>query len=46
MDLKKLYQNAKSKANKFMLNGQISNYVIALKEMSKYKKMMITVVAN
>ena len=46
MDFKYLYENAKSKANKFMLNGQISAYVNALKEMNQYKKMMVAVVAN
>jgi hypothetical protein len=46
MDFKKLYQNAKIKATKFMENGQISNYVIALKEMNKYKKMMTMVASN
>ncbi len=46
MDLKNLYENAKNKANNFMLNGQISAYVNALKEMNQYKKMMAVVVAN
>jgi hypothetical protein len=46
MDVKKLYQNAKIKANKFMENGQISNYVIALKEMNQYKRMLTMVASN
>ena len=46
MDFKKLYENAKNRANNFMLNGQISAYVSALKEMNQYKKMMVAVVAN
>lgn len=45
-DLKKLYANAKSQANQFMLNGQISAYVETLREMNQYKKMMITISAN
>jgi len=46
MDFKKLYQNAKIKANLFMENGQISNYVKALKEMNEYKKMMVMMASN
>ncbi len=46
MDFKKLYQNAKEKANLFMEKGQISNYVKALKEMNQYKKMMVQVASN
>ena len=46
MDFKNLYENAKNKANKFMVNGQITAYVSALKEMNQYKKMMVAVVAN
>ncbi len=46
MNFKKLYLNAKKKANLFMENGQISNYVKALKEMNEYKKMMLVVASN
>jgi len=46
MDLKKQYQNAKKQAIEFMQNGQISNYVFALKEMNQYKKMMTVVTSN
>jgi hypothetical protein len=46
MDFKKLYQNAKIKAAIFMENGQITNYVKALKEMNQYKKMMTIVASN
>lgn len=46
MDFKKLYENAKNKANNFMINGQITAYVNALKEMNQYKKMMTAVLAN
>lgn len=45
-DLRKLYENAKNRANKLMATGQISAYIDALKEMNQYKKMMLTVVAN
>ena len=46
MDLKKLYQNAQKQATVFMENGQIANYVHALKEMNQYKKMMTMVASN
>ncbi len=45
-DLKKLYENAKNRANKLMITGQISAYLDALKEMNQYKRMMLAVVAN
>ncbi len=46
MDIKKLYENAKNNANIFMVKGQISAYVNALKEMNQYKKMLVVVAAN
>jgi len=46
MDLKQLYLNAKKQAIIFMENGQIANYVHALKEMNQYKKMMTMVASN
>ena len=45
-DFKILYKNANNRANKFMLKGQITAYVDALKEMNQYKRMMLAVVAN
>jgi hypothetical protein len=45
-DFNQLYENAKNKANKFMLKGQITAYVAALREMNQYKKMMLAVVSN
>ena len=45
-DFKKLYENAKNRANILMAKGQISAYIQALKEMNQYKKMMIAIVAN
>jgi len=45
-DFKKLYETAKIKANKLMANGQIAQYIVALKEMNQYKQMMLVVSAN
>jgi len=45
-DFKKLYETAKSNANKLMANGQIAQYIVALKEMNQYKQMMLVVSAN
>ncbi len=45
-DFRKLYENAKNKANGLMVTGQISAYLQALKEMNQYKRMMTVVVAN
>ena len=45
-DLKKLYETAKLRANKLMANGQIAQYIDALKEMNQYKQMMLVVNAN
>ena len=45
-DFRRLYENAKNRANKLMVTGQISAYIDALKEMNQYKKMMLVVVAN
>ncbi|MCF6350361.1 MAG: hypothetical protein L3J23_04950 [Flavobacteriaceae bacterium] len=46
MDFKILYETAKNKAINFMVTGQITAYVSALKEVSQYKKLMTVVVAN
>ncbi len=45
-DFKKLYENAKNRANQLMLKGQITAYVNALKEMNQYKRMLLAVTAN
>ncbi len=45
-DFKTLYETAKVKANKLMANGQIAQYLTALKEMNQYKQMMLVVAAN
>lgn len=45
-DFNKLYETAKLKANKLMANGQIAQYLLALKEMNQYRQMMLVVSAN
>jgi len=44
--LTKKYENAKKKANNFMKKGQISQYLDALLEMNKYKRLMNAIIAN
>lgn len=46
INLKKRYEVAKKKADKFMKNGQISAYFEALLEMNKYKNLMFKTLAN
>lgn len=45
-DFNTLYETAKNKANKLMAKGQITQYLLALKEMNQYKQMMLVVSAN
>lgn len=45
-DLKTQYEIAKKNSIEFMRLGQISNYLNALLEMNKYKRLMTAVVAN
>ena len=45
-ELTKQYQLAKNNSIEFMKNGQISAYFKALLEMSKYKRLMVAIVAN
>lgn len=45
-DFKKLYQTAKENANRLMAKGQITQYLIALKEMNQYKQKMLVISAN
>jgi len=45
-DFKKLYETTKLRANRLMANGQIAQYIEALKEMNQYKQMMLVVSAN
>ena len=40
------YEIAKRRANEFMKKGQITQYLDALIEMNKYKRLMRAVVAN
>jgi hypothetical protein len=45
-DLTKQYETAKQNSIEFMKMGQISNYLNALLEMNKYKRLMVAVSAN
>jgi len=44
--LSKHYEIARQNANDFMKNGQISEYLNALLEMNKYKRLINAVVSN
>ena len=46
IELKKHYENSKSRATLFMEKGNISAYINALVEMNRYKKLMIAVSRN
>ena len=45
-DLTRQYELAKQNSIEFMRMGQISNYLNALLEMNKYKRLMRAVIAN
>lgn len=45
-NLTKQYDLTKQRANEYMKNGQIAQYLEALLEMNKYKRLMVAVVAN
>ncbi len=45
-ELTKQYQTAKQNSVEFMKRGQISNYLNALLEMNKYKRLIAAVIAN
>tara|TARA_B100001057_G_C22259065_1_gene722464 strand:- start:365 stop:508 length:144 start_codon:yes stop_codon:yes gene_type:complete len=45
-ELTKQYETAKQNAVEFMRKGQISNYLDALLQMNKYKRLIIATVAN
>ncbi|MEQ6124411.1 hypothetical protein AAON49_09440 [Pseudotenacibaculum sp. MALMAid0570] len=45
-DLTKQYETAKQNSIEFMRMGQISDYLNALLEMNKYKRLMVAVAAN
>lgn len=45
-DLIKKYEIAKENAVRFMKRGQISDYLQALLEVSKYKRLIIASIAN
>ncbi len=46
LDLNNKYENSKQSSIEFMQSGQISAYLNALLEMSKYKRLMVAVIAN
>lgn len=46
VELNKHYQKAKIKATLFMEKGQIADYLQALIEMNRYKKLMTSVANN
>ena len=45
-DLTKQYETAKQNSIEFMKMGQISDYLNALLEMNKYKRLIVAVSAN
>ncbi len=45
-DLTKQYETAKQNSIEFMRAGKIAEYLSALLEMNKYKRLMVAVVAN
>jgi len=45
-DLTKQYESAKKNSIEFMRRGQIGDYLNALLEMNKYKRLMMAVAAN
>ncbi|CAA0157379.1 conserved hypothetical protein [Tenacibaculum maritimum] len=45
-NLMKQYESAKENAIEFMKAGQINAYFEALLEMSRYKRLMVAVIAN
>ncbi len=45
-DLTKQYETARQNSKEFMRAGKIAEYLNALLEMNKYKKLMLAVVAN
>jgi len=45
-NLTKKYTEAKRKANTFMKNGQIAQYIEALVEMNKYKRLITLTISN
>ncbi len=44
--LTKQYEQAKNNSKVYMQNGQIGAYLNALLEMTKYKRLMVAVIAN
>jgi len=46
IELKKRYENSKNRAVLFMEKGKINDYLNALIEMNRYKKLMLAVTRN
>lgn len=46
IDLTNKYETAKQNSIEFMKNGQIADYLNALLEMNKYKRLLVAVTAN
>ncbi len=46
IELKKHYENSKNRAVLFMAKGDINDYINALIEMNRYKKLMLAVARN
>ena len=46
IELKKHYSLTKKKANLFMKSGNLNAYLEALKEMHRYKKLIVAVTNN
>lgn len=46
IELTNKYESAKQSATDFMKNGQIAEYLNALLEMNKYKRLMVAIAAN
>ena len=46
IELKKHYENSKNRAGLFMEKGNINDYLNALIEMNRYKKLMVAVARN
>lgn len=44
--LTKQYEQAKNNSKVYMQNGQIGAYLNALLEMTKYKRLMVAIIAN
>lgn len=46
VNIKKQYEIARKRANSFMKNGQITQYLETLLEMNEYKRLLRVAIAN